>query len=108
MGRENHDEWRTATRNPTVVRAMLEDYRAGLTIDRAHEETDRHTARKLRCPTLILWSLRDDLEDPHGDSVKIWKDWAHDVRGHGTDSTHHMAEQAPKAVVTSLTRFLST
>jgi haloacetate dehalogenase len=28
MGRENYDEWRMATRNPEVVRAMLEDYRA--------------------------------------------------------------------------------
>jgi pimeloyl-ACP methyl ester carboxylesterase len=38
MGRENHDEWREATRNPDVVRAMLEDYRAGLTIDKHHPD----------------------------------------------------------------------
>ncbi|MEU6940100.1 hypothetical protein ABZ943_25895, partial [Streptomyces rubiginosohelvolus] len=31
---ETHEEWWAATRNPDVVRAMLEDYRAGLTIDR--------------------------------------------------------------------------
>jgi haloacetate dehalogenase len=32
MGRENHDEWREAMRDPDVVRAMLEDCRAGLTV----------------------------------------------------------------------------
>jgi haloacetate dehalogenase len=32
MGRENYDELRRAVRNPQVVRAMLEDYRAGLTV----------------------------------------------------------------------------
>ncbi len=39
MGRENYDEWRAATRNPDVVRAMLEDYRAGLTVDRGTKRT---------------------------------------------------------------------
>ena len=46
-----------------MVRATLEDYRAGLTIDRGHEETDRAAGVRLQCPVLILWSLRDDLED---------------------------------------------
>lgn len=40
MGRENYDEWRVATRRPEV-RAMLEDYRSGLGIDRDNEEHDR-------------------------------------------------------------------
>lgn len=108
MGQENYDEWRAATRDPTVVRTMLEDYRAGLTIDRDHEETDRRSGRRLRCPTLILWSLRDDLEDLYADPVQIWKNWAHDVRGQGIDSAHHMAEEAPEAIVTSLADFFGT
>ena len=62
MGPENHDEFRRATRNPAVVRAMLEDYRAGLTIDRADEEADRAAGRRISCPLLLLWSLGDDLE----------------------------------------------
>ena len=105
MGQENYDEWRKATRNPAVVRAMLEDYRAGLTIDRHHEETDRAAGVRLQCPVLILWSLRDDLEDLYGDPVRIWADWAGDVRGHGIDSGHHMAEEAPAAVASSLVDF---
>ncbi|KPI23766.1 SC2H12.04, hydrolase [Actinobacteria bacterium OV320] len=39
---------------PDVVRAMLEDYRAGLTIDRRHEEDDRAAGTRIQCPALIL------------------------------------------------------
>jgi hypothetical protein len=108
MGPENYREWREATRNPDVVRAMLEDYRAGLTIDRWHEEADRSAGLRVRCPALILWSLRDDLEDFYGDPLKIWRDWAPDIRGHGIDSGHHMAEQAPDALAASLGDFFSS
>ncbi|MFD5321949.1 alpha/beta fold hydrolase [Streptomyces sp. NPDC127098] len=108
MGRENHDEWRRATRDPDVVRAMLEDYRAGLTVDRRHEEADRDAGTRVGCPTLVLWSLRDDLEDLYGDPVAIWRRWATDVRGHGIDSGHHVAEEAPEALASALNDFLRT
>jgi haloacetate dehalogenase len=107
MGEENHREWREAMRNPDVVRAMLEDYRAGLTLDRAAEEADLAAGNRIRCPTLILWSLRDDLEDLYGDPVKIWARWADDVSGHGIDSGHHMAEEAPEELAAALVAFLS-
>ncbi|MEU9984191.1 alpha/beta hydrolase [Streptomyces sp. NPDC050856] len=105
MGQENHDEWREATRNPDVVRAMLEDYRAGLTIDARHEAADRAAGGKVRCPALVLWSERDDLEELYGDPVEIWRHWADDVRGHGIDSGHHMAEEAPESVAGALAGF---
>ena len=106
MGQENYDEWREATRNPEVVRAMLEDYRAGLTVDRGHEEADRRAGARIQCPALVLWSLRDDLEDLHGDPLQIWQHWASDLQGHGIDSGHHVAEQAPEALVAALAGFL--
>ncbi|WP_221353730.1 alpha/beta fold hydrolase [Streptomyces beigongshangae] len=105
MGQENHDEWREAVRNPDVVRAMLEDYRAGLTVDRRHEEADRAAGRRIECPALVLWSLRDDLEDLYGDPLRIWADWAPGVRGHGVDSGHHVAEEAPEELAASLSDF---
>jgi haloacetate dehalogenase len=107
MGAENHAEWREAIHDPRVVRAMLEDYRAGLTIDRAHEEADKAAGRRLEVPLLVLWSLRDDLEELHGDPLGIWRDWAADVRGHGIDSGHHMAEEAPAALAHALIDFLA-
>jgi haloacetate dehalogenase len=76
MGQDNYDEWRQATRNPHVVRAMLEDYRAGLAIDWQHEETDRAAGHRITVPLLVLWSKRDDLEDLYGDPLVVWRDWA--------------------------------
>ncbi|MGV9279897.1 alpha/beta fold hydrolase [Streptomyces sp. NPDC003730] len=107
MGEENYEEWRRATRRPEVVRAMLEDYRAGLTVDRRHEEADRAAGARITCPTLVLWSLRDDLEDLYGDPRAIWSRWAKDVRGHGIDSGHHVAEEAPGPLASALADFFA-
>jgi haloacetate dehalogenase len=84
---------------------MLEDYRAGLSVDLRHEETDRAAGRRVEPPLLVLWSLRDDLEDLYGDPLAIWRTWAGYVRGHGIDSGHHMAEEAPEALATALGDF---
>ena len=105
MGAENFAERRSAVHRTEVVRAMLEDYRAGLTVDRADEEADRAAGRRLQVPLLVLWSLRDDLEQLFGDPLAIWRDWAMDVRGHGIDSGHHMAEDAPGPLSDALTAF---
>ncbi|AYG78765.1 Fluoroacetate dehalogenase [Streptomyces hundungensis] len=100
-----HDRGGCVALRPDVVRAMLEDYRAGLTIDRRHEEEDRAAGTGIQCPTQILWSLRDDLEDLYGDPLKIWRAWAPDVRGHGIDAGHHVAKEAPEALASSLAGF---
>jgi haloacetate dehalogenase len=84
---------------------MLEDYRAGLTVDRTDEEDDRAAGRRLATPLLVLWSLRDDLEQLFGDPLAIWDAWATDVRGHGIDSGHHVAEEAPAELVDALAGF---
>ncbi len=107
MGDENHAELMNAVRTHSVVRSMLEDYRAGLTIDRDHEEADRSIGRKIESPTLILWSRQDDLESLYGDPLAIWNDWAHSVTGFGIDSGHHMAEEAAPAVAAAVGGFIS-
>ncbi|HET9141658.1 alpha/beta hydrolase [Actinophytocola sp.] len=107
MGAENHAEWRAAMRDPEVVRGMLEDYRAGLTVDYRDERADRAAGRRLDQPVLVLWSLRDDLEQLYGDPLRIWRDWATDVTGHGIDSGHHVAELAPGDLTAAIADFLA-
>jgi haloacetate dehalogenase len=85
---------------------MLEDYRAGLTIDRRHDQDDRAAGHRVACPVLVLWSSRDDMIDLYGDVVQVWQAWADDVRGAQIDSGHHMAEEAPDAVAAELRAFL--
>jgi haloacetate dehalogenase len=86
---------------------MLEDYRAGLTVDREHELHDRRQGRKVACPTLLLWSSRDDMEELYGDPRAIWEPWADDVHGRRIESGHHMAEENPEAVAAAITEFLA-
>jgi haloacetate dehalogenase len=86
---------------------MVEDYRAGLGIDRAHDEADRAAGRRVTCPTLFAVSVHDDLEDLYGDPLAIWRDWVGDVRQVRIASGHHMAEEAPDAVAAALRAFLA-
>jgi haloacetate dehalogenase len=106
MGEEAFADYRRAIHDPDTVHAMLEDYRAGLRADREHDEADRRAGRTIGCPTLVLWSSRDDLEELHGDPREIWRAWATDVRGGPIDSGHHMAEEAPDALADALLEFL--
>jgi haloacetate dehalogenase len=109
MGAAAFAEYRQAIRDPATVRAMLEDYRAGLGLDRAHDEADRAAGRRVACPTLVLWSRHDDLEHLYGDPLRIWADWTEDLRGgHRIESGHHMAEEAPGEVTASLLAFLGS
>lgn len=105
MGEENYAEWLAAVSDPRTVTAMLEDYRAGLGIDRDVEEADLAAGRTIASPVLLLWSTRDDLESLYGDPLAVWRGWATDLRGRGIDSGHHMAEEAPEQLAASLTEF---
>ena len=106
MGAENHAEFRAATNDPDTVRAMLEDYRAGLTVDREHELADRRAGRRIACPTLVLWSTRDDMEDLYGDPLAVWRPWVSRLRGVPVESGHHIAEENPEALTAELLSFL--
>ncbi|MEU8305449.1 alpha/beta hydrolase [Actinomadura sp. NPDC048955] len=106
MAPEAWTDFREAIHDPATVHGMLEEYRAGLGIDRRHDEDDRRAGRRVRCPTLVLWSARDDLEELYGDPVRIWRAWADDVRGRPIDSGHHMAEEAPESVAGAIGGFL--
>jgi haloacetate dehalogenase len=107
LGPENHADFLAAIRDPATVHAMLEDYRAGVGIDRRHDEQDRVAGRRITCPAMMLWSTRDDMEELYGDPLAIWRSWCPQITGHGIDSTHHVAEQAPAVLAESLISFLS-
>lgn len=107
MGDEAYAEYKAAIRDPRVIHGMLEDYRAGLSIDHQHDAEDRAAARRLACPTLVLWSLRDDLQDIYGDLLEVWKPWvAGALSGKGLDCGHHMAEEAPDQLAAEILAFL--
>jgi haloacetate dehalogenase len=105
MGEDAYADLRRALHDPEVVHAMLEDYRAGLGVDREADEADRAAGRGVRCPTLLVWASRDDLEELWGDPVGAWRGWADDVRGVRLESGHHMAEEVPEDLAAVLLEF---
>jgi haloacetate dehalogenase len=109
MGAEAHADLWAALRDPAVVHGMCEDYRAGLTIDREHEEADRAAGRTVRCPMLVTWATGDDMEDLYGDPLEPWRAWVAGpdaLQGVPIASGHHQAEEAPDSVAQALTAFL--
>jgi haloacetate dehalogenase len=108
MGEGNLDDYLQAIHDPATVLAMCEDYRAGLGLDRAHDEADRRAGRRIGCPVLVAWAAEDDMEDLYGDPLAIWARWAGDLRGARIPSGHHMAEEAPEALAAELLAFLGT
>jgi haloacetate dehalogenase len=107
MGAEAFADFRRAIHDPATVHAMCEDYRAGLGIDRAHDDADRAAGRRVACPVLVLWATGDDLPDLYGDVLEVWRDWAGDLRGGPIDSGHHLAEDAADELAARLGAFLA-
>lgn len=109
MGVDNHADLVAALKDPATIRAMIEDYRAGLTVDRRHDEEAHRAGRRIACPTLVAWSGGDDLAELYGDPAAGWEPWCTEpIRSAVIVSGHHMAEQAPGQLVEVLAGFLHT
>jgi len=108
MGAENFAYVAAALHDPDTVLGMLEDYRAGLSVDSANDRADRQSGRRISCPTLVAWSVRDDMEHLYGDPAALWRDWV-DASIHTAriDSGHHMAEENPEQLAAELAAFLT-
>jgi haloacetate dehalogenase len=85
-----------------TIHATCEDYRAGATIDLAHDAAD--AGRTLTCPTLVLWS--EPGLGRRYDVLRIWQNVARAVTGHGLDCGHFLAEERPDDTAMALLAFL--
>jgi haloacetate dehalogenase len=107
MGQEAYADYQRAIHDPHTVHAMIEDYRAGLGIDRELDRADRAAGRRIDCPVLYLWAARDDMEELYGNPLAIWRDWTRDLCGQAIDCGHHMAEEAPTELASHLVSFFA-
>ena len=94
-------EYRRCFRDPTVIHATCEDYRAGASIDLEHDEAD--IAKKVECPVLAIWGGGPATR--WTGIVDIWKERAHDVTGFALDCGHFLAEEKPKETAEALRSF---
>lgn len=93
--------------DPSVVEAICEDYRAGATIDREHDDIDQQQRRRIHCPLLALWSSHGALPRLYGDVIDVWRTWADNPRGHGVDASHFLVEDEPDLVVREIRGLLT-
>jgi haloacetate dehalogenase len=98
-----YDRW---ARDPATLHAMCEDYRAGATLDREHDEADRTRRRRIACPVLALWGARNFLDDWY-DVLGIWRAWADDADGRALDCGHYLAEERPEETAAELRAFFA-
>jgi haloacetate dehalogenase len=90
-----------AFRNPEMIHATCEDYRAGITCDCEFDEADRKAGHKIRAPLLVLWGARRS----RARLDEVWKAWADDVRGQPIECGHFIPEEAPEPLLEQLLSF---
>jgi haloacetate dehalogenase len=93
-------------RDPDVIRATCEDYRAGASIDLEHDEADAVAGRRVECPALVLWGAEGFVGRAY-DVLEVWRAYATDVRGQALGGGHFLAEEEPGATLTALRDFLT-
>ena len=98
--------YRASLLGPERIRAVCEDYRAGATIDRQIDQTDRDQGRRMSCPTLLLWGS-DYIGKGSADPLAIWREWARDISGQAVTSGHFLVEEAAEETLAAVLPFLS-
>jgi len=97
------EEYLRCFKDPEMIRASCEDYRAAASIDLEHDEADRE--RKLECPLLALWGAKA-LMGKTRDVLNTWREYAKDVRGKALPCGHYLPEESPEETLTALLPFL--
>jgi haloacetate dehalogenase len=92
---------------PRTVRASCADYRACATLDLAMDEEDFSAGKRITCPTLVLWGAGSHTKAVFDEPLRVWRDYADDVRGAGVAAGHYVVEHAPGEVLSHLLPFLT-
>jgi haloacetate dehalogenase len=85
---------------------MCEDYRAGASIDRWLDLSDKARGMQIPAPLLFVWS---NLGFPAatGDPLSLWKAWTQNLSGAEVDCGHFMPEENPEALLCAAVPFLN-
>jgi haloacetate dehalogenase len=97
-------DYARCVRDPAVVHAMCEDYRAGAGHDRQLDEDDRAAGRRIECPVQVLWGARGALAAWY-DTLAVWRGWADEVTGEALDCGHFLVEERPTETLAAIRRF---
>jgi len=95
-------EYVRAFRDPAVIHASCEDYRAAASIDLEHDAAD--PTAKVTCPLLVLWGAKGRIGQMF-DVLATWGEHATDVRGRDLQCGHYVPEEASEQTLQELLAF---
>jgi haloacetate dehalogenase len=101
---ELRDEYLRALKDPAMVHAMCEDYRASAGIDMKFDEAD--LGKKISCPLHVLWA-KDGAMGRMYDVLGIWKERGTQVTGAAMPGGHSFQESHPQETLAQLQPFLA-
>lgn len=100
-------EYIRCIKNPEVVHAMCEDYRATFGVDLDMDTADFEAGRKVDVPALILWGAKGGVGRNHK-AVDVWSKYATNIIGGATvPSGHYLQEECPDETYAELNQFFS-
>ncbi|CAB4935724.1 MAG: alpha/beta fold hydrolase [Actinobacteria bacterium] len=99
-------EYERCFTDPATRHAMLEDYRAGASVDLEHDEADAAAGRRVTCPLLVLWGSKGVVGTGPDDVLAVWRERADDVTGQAVDAGHFLVDERPAETVAALRAFL--
>lgn len=94
-------------RNPEVVHAMCEDYRATFGIDLDMDTKDFDAGRRIDVPALIIWGAKGGVGRNH-DAKDVWSHYATNIIDAMTvPSGHYLQEECPDETYAALREFFA-
>ena len=99
------DDYIRCFSDPATIAATCADYRAAASTDLVHDEENFAAGQKIECPVLALWGTEAFVGRGY-EPLKVWQQYATDLRGQALRTGHFLPEEAPGLVITALRNFL--
>jgi len=91
--------------DPATIAGSCADYRAAAGLDLVHDEETFAAGQKIQCPVLVLWGAQGFVGRGY-QPLRVWRQYATDVRGTVLPTGHFLPEEAPGLVIEALRDFL--
>jgi haloacetate dehalogenase len=89
---------------------MLEDYRAGASIDLQHDADAAAAGRRVHCPLLVLWGANGVVGGGKESPLDVWRAYVADpglVTGRALeDAGHFLVDEFPAETLHEIRTFL--
>ncbi|WP_277184176.1 alpha/beta fold hydrolase [Caballeronia sp. BR00000012568055] len=105
FGPEALQDYIRCIKNPDVIHAMCEDYRATFGVDLEMDTHDFESGRRVDTPSLILWGAKGGVGRNH-DAAQVWSRYATNIVHTATvPSGHYLQEECPDETYAELRNF---